>query len=315
MALKNWLKNRVTALLIAVSNVEKQSLVQSDEGKGNTNMVQRLNGGSLAADLAQGKLTQQVIETRARYYKVLQESEKYKFKLNMDRSWGELTEKEFEEYKKSGGEILDGVTFNKQSNNDKDDSYYFDSSIGNTNMVDIEKSRSSIVVDSVDSYKIDMAINNDEHYDDNEVREYKILIEREFRPRFEIENFAKKLNVRTIDGKNKLLEFYISKYPNIDDKKTTLLLKEIERAMVNPRASEMLELKEIGFITYKDSGVANYREFQYEVKSFDKIIEFDGHYVIKFKALETVSNINVMDKYKDAELDKRYENKERRNND
>ncbi len=312
MGLKNWLRNRAASIMIALSNVEKQSLAQSDEGKGKTNVMQRLNGNSLGADLSQGKLTQQVVETRARYYKVLKESEKYRYKLHMDKKWGELTE---EEYEKCDVEIPENTEFNNQSNNDKDDSYYYDSSIGVTNKIDVLKARKNIVVDSIDSYEIEMSINNDEYYDENEIREHKILIERDFRPRFEIEGFAKKLNVRKIEGKTKLLEFYLTKYPNIDDKKTTLLLKEIERAIINPRASEMLEFKSVGFITYKDVAVSNYLEFQYEIISFDKIITYEGHYVIKFIALEKKSNVNVFDKYSDADLDKKYENKEKRNND
>jgi hypothetical protein len=312
MGLKNWLRNRAAGLMIALSNVEKQSLTQSDEGKGKTNVMQRLNGNSLGADLSQGKLTQQVVETRARYYKVLQESEKYRYRLKMDNKWGELTE---EEYEKCDVEVPENTEFNTQTTNDKDDSYYYDSSIGVINKIDVDKARKNIVVDSIDSYEIEMSINNDEYYDENEVREHKILIERDFRPRFQIENFSKKLNVRKIDGKSKLLEFYISKYPNVDDKKTTLLLKEIERAIVNPRSSEMLEFKTVGFISYKDNAVSNYLEFQYEIKSFDKIISHEGHYVIKFIALEKISNVNMFDKYANAELDKKYENKEKRNND
>ena len=77
----------------------------------------------------------------------------------------------------------------------------------------------------------------------------------------------------------------------------------------------MLEFKTVGFITYKDIAVSNYLEFQYEIKSFDKIISHEGHYVIKFIALEKISNVNMFDKYANAELDKKYENKEKRNND
>ncbi|NIQ16662.1 MAG: hypothetical protein GTO02_20430, partial [Candidatus Dadabacteria bacterium] len=51
----------------------------------------------------------------------------------------------------------------------------------------------------------------------------------------EIEKYAKKLYVRDIDGENKLLEFYLSKYEDEFDGKTKLLISEIKKAINNPK--------------------------------------------------------------------------------
>ena len=52
--------------------------------------------------------------------------------------------------------------------------------------------------------------------------------------------------------------------------------------------------------------------YTYKIDSFDKIIEYDGHYVIKFNASVLVDGEDTLEKYRQVELDKKYENKERK---
>jgi len=75
----------------------------------------------------------------------------------------------------------------------------------------------------------------------------------------------------------------------------------------------MLELSGVGFTTYKSTGVKDFHQYQYQITNFDKIIEFNGHYVIKFKANVIVNGIYLLEKYRLDELDKKYEKKERKN--
>jgi hypothetical protein len=154
-------------------------------------------------------------------------------------------------------------------------------------------------------------VNGDEYYNSFKT-EYPIKVDRMFYPKFMIENFTKKLNIRNIDGKNKLLEFYVSKYPNTNDRKTTLFVNQVKKAMENPSAVNFLELVNVSFVTYKSLGVSDFLLFEYSDVSFDKIVEFDGNYVIKFKAKISVNGEPMFDKYKVEELDKKYENKERK---
>ena len=42
----------------------------------------------------------------------------------------------------------------------------------------------------------------------------------------------------------------------------------------------MTDLYKVGFISMDDVGVPDYREYQYEVEKFDKIVEYDGNYIL-----------------------------------
>ena len=43
--------------------------------------------------------------------------------------------------------------------------------------------------------------------------------------------------------------------------------------------------------------------------SFDKIIEYNGNYVIKFKATPIINGEDILTKYKQDELELKYQNK------
>ena len=82
--------------------------------------------------------------------------------------------------------------------------------------------------------------------------------------------------------------------------------------MVNPRSTNILYINNIGFVSYKTIGVNDFRVFQYKVIEFDKIVEFDGYFVIKFKCEVTTNGEYLLEKYREADLDNKYENKERK---
>ena len=137
-----------------------------------------------------------------------------------------------------------------------------------------------------------------------------IKIIRDLRPKFELESFTNKLNIRIINDKERLLEFYVSIYPDEYDRKTRLFLSEVKKAIKNPRASNMLDIIGVGFTSYKDIGVKDFHQFHYEVKEFDKIVQFDGYYVIKFKSEVILNGEYLLEKYRLEELDQKYKNKE-----
>ena len=74
----------------------------------------------------------------------------------------------------------------------------------------------------------------------------------------------------------------------------------------------MLDIKTVGFISHKTVGSKDFYYYEYDVQSFDKIIEFDGNYVIKFKCNVTVNGEYLLEKYKEETLETRYKNKERK---
>ena len=173
------------------------------------------------------------------------------------------------------------------------------------------KSKITPIIDEKENTATLGTISGDEYYNSFKT-EFPIKVDRMFYPKFMIENFTKKLNVRDVDGESKLLEFYVSKYPDKDDKKTFIFINQIKKAIENPLSVNLLELVNISFVTYKCLGVADFLLFEYDNVSFDKIVEFDGHYVIKFKAKISINGEPMFDKYRVEELDNKYINKERK---
>jgi hypothetical protein len=125
-----------------------------------------------------------------------------------------------------------------------------------------------------------------------------------------IENFTKKLNVRHINNDEKLLEFYVSKYPDKEIKTTSLFINQIKKAIENPISVNFLNIDKVNFVTYKCLGVVDFLHFEYDNLLFDKIIEFNGYYIIKYKAKLVINGEPILQKYKSEELELRYKNKE-----
>jgi len=59
-------------------------------------------------------------------------------------------------------------------------------------------------------------------------------------------------------------------------------------------------------------GANNFREYSYDVMSFDRVIEFDGHYVFKFNCEVTINGEYLLEKFRVNYLDEKYKNKERK---
>lgn len=316
MAISNWFKNKIAALSIALSNVEKNTFSQSkDSLVENTQHVQRHLQGTLADALVHGEITQEVKNLRWRTYKILKSTK--------------------------------GLSLSFDKNDEDGDAWY------KTKRIEDSRLLKKIVLDDYDNYPIEMVVPNEEitisnlgaisehfkQYDEpiknenengevvsathgeinaneffiNNRGEKQIQISRQSFPKFYIERFTKKLNIRTISNEEKLLEFYISKYPNEYDRTNYLFIKEINKLINNgPERINFLEISNVEFISENAVGSDDFLYYNYKIKSFDKIIEFDGHYVVKFIA-EVVSNgEDVLSKYVEPELEQKYLNKERK---
>ena len=139
-----------------------------------------------------------------------------------------------------------------------------------------------------------------------------ITIEREFIPRFNLEKYTKKLNIRKIDDDNRLLEFYVSVYPDSYDRSSRLFLSEVKKIIINPDLSNTFEMKSVDFISYKTLGANDFLEYKYSDVTYDKIVEFNGFYVIKFKCKVVVNGRDIFEEHRQEVLDKKYENKDKK---
>jgi len=310
--LKQWFNRRMAMLTLAMSNVEKNALGQQGETLGSdVNQTQRNTQGQLADSLKQGEITQEVMNLRWRTYKILKESEgvtaeivgydedgmpivKTK-KVNKKLGLKKVKLDPFDEYKLEmvvdNSEIVIGG--NQAMNNDNIS--LFDEVIQSTNENgDLVATHG--IIESIDYF----ATNKSER---------PIILTRDNLPNFYLENFTLKMNVRTIDKTNKLLELYVSKYPDEYNRTSRLFISEVKKIMNDGIASTMLDFNEINFITYKTLGADDYLEYEYNNISYDKIVEYNGYYVIKFNAKIKTDGNDILDAYRVKELDKKYEQK------
>ncbi len=306
-----WIKSKLMGLAIAISNVEKNIFSQEKKQVG-INKIVNNEKKTLMQSLKDNEITEEVKDLRWRMYKILRHANN--------------SESKVESY-------IDGVP------------------VLSIKKYDSKRALSKVMIDSFDNYKLELVIDNtpivlsgiDVISNDNIVQsdviinydeetketsathgeisnkdytnikgESPIIVTRDLIPKFEIENFTKKLNVRAINETEKLLEFYISKYPDNDNRHTSFLISDIKKAIENPRMAAFLEIKTVSFVTYNSVGKEDFYEYEYEVKSLDKIIEYNGFYVIKYKANVIVDGLDILEEYKQAGLEEKYNKIEKR---
>lgn len=314
--MKKWLRKQVAIISLSFSNIEKTMLSQkSEELDKKITLEESQNKGTLADSLLNGVVTAEVESLRWRMYKTLKAMEDQKT-FHSDETdsidgKGELVKLQ----KISNKELLKRIPL------DKFDNYPLEIMVDNTpisnNTDDAIKNISLLSEAQKNEVNEDglitathgiITMNN---YAINKP-EPPIKINRDLIPKFELETYTKKLNVRSINDKTKLLEFYVSKYPDEFNRTSRLFISEVKKAIDNPRISNMLEIKSIQFITNRSIGTDKLLEYKYDVLNFDKIIEFDGYYVIKFICDVVINGSDIFEKYRITELDEKYKNKEKR---
>ena len=317
MAISNWLRNKIAALSIAFSNVEKNVFSHGkDSFVEDTQHVQRYQQGTLADSLVHGEVTQEVKNLRWRTYKILKASK--------------------------------GMSLVFDKNDEDGDAWYKARKVEQSRLLD------KVILDNYDAYPLEMVVNNDEItlanleaigskyfqiYDEpiknkdekgevlsathgeisaneffiNNRGEKRIQIIRDSFPKFYIERYTKKLNIRKINEKERLIEFYISKYPDEYDRTNYLFIKEVNNLIKNgPERINFINFDNVEFITENTLGTEDFLYYNYKIKSFDKVVEFDGNYIIKFIAEIVTDGDDVLTKYVEPDLEQKYLNKERK---
>ena len=314
--IKDWLIKKAGSITIALTNVEKSALNQTGEMmSSDINHAQRHTQGQVADSLINGEITQEVMDLRWRTYKVLQESDELKTEIIGYETDGTPITKTHKR------DVRRGLT---KIQMDKFDSYPLEMVIPNDEIItsgsDVMDSKYLDLSDKPslnynDKGEVESAthgeIKGEAYYFTNK-SEKPIKINGEYTRRFYIENFAKKMNIRSISNDEKLLEFYISAYPDEYNRNSRLLISELKKIMNDGKKSDILEFNEVEFVTYKCIGVHDFKHYKFKDLAFDKIIEFNGNYVIKFKAMVSINGEDIMLKYKQDELETKYQNKSKK---
>ena len=285
----NDIKIWVHSLATATKNVETQTLsqVSVDSVEGGINVVQDVNQGvhELAKALLRGELTEEVKQLRYRNYKVDREAKKYKyFSPTLALKKKEGKDNKFISFDKSDGLEVITVQYNYAISED--------------------------VLD---------AINQIENGGRGKKTKYKFEFKRDFIPRFRMEEFAKKVVVKRLDETHAILDFYFSKYPErffrrSDDKsfRSKVFIHEIESIRDNGVKSDMLDVEELRFVTNHAYKQDDLLEFVFKNIVFREVAEFDGDYILRFKASIEHDGIDLTAAFYNKEMAEKYENKEKK---
>jgi len=321
--MKNWFKRKLALLAFALSKTEKIALGQREDAlvASGSGTRQTYNQGTLADALLRGEITLPVKELRWRLYKVLSESKSRTATITG--------------YDKDDLPIVKTFSIEKYKLNkiifDSEDPYPVELVVNNTPLTkstfeafdnfdsnyisgDTRPAPKQEMFEIIGQEMTGTSFTHVEIPFDDMMSEFKdvktLFVVRESKPKFEIEFYAKKMLVRNISDTEKLLEFYVSEYPDEYNRKSRLFLSDVKKCIKNPRFSDLLEINKVGFISDKTIGCDDGLEYEYEITNFHKIVKFNGFYVIKFKAKPIINGEDVFSKYKLDELEERYENKE-----
>jgi hypothetical protein len=134
--------------------------------------------------------------------------------------------------------------------------------------------------DPYDNYKVEVSIDNDtiskslfEYEEKDLVRPIKV--NRHVNADCKIEEVSTKLHVRDIDGNRKLLDFYIE---NSNENRRAVL--EARGLMTNPGITDFNNVTNVSFTTPG----GNMLVFEYKILAFDKVVEYNGYYIVKMFA-------------------------------
>lgn len=309
----NWIKNKIAGLLISVANVEKNSFSQGNNSlSDDITKHSEKETGTLMNSLKNNIITQEVLDLRWRMYKVIQETDSLTTQITGYEADGTPITKTIKKDVKKGLKKIPMDTY---------DSYPLEFVIPNDEIVtsgnDVMDNK-HIEIFNKPTINLDEEgfiisathgeINGEEYYITNKT-ENPIIISSENSRRFFLERFTKKLNVRYISENEKLLEFYVSMYPDTYNRTSRLFISEIKKIISDNKKSDIIDIKNVDFITYKAIGVNDFLEYKYEIQSFDKIIEYNGSYVIKFIAKPIINGEDITIKFIQDELENKYKNK------
>jgi hypothetical protein len=147
--------------------------------------------------------------------------------------------------------------------------------------------------DPYDNYKVEVSIDNVaisksllEYEEKDMVRPIKVR--RNVNSQCRIEESSTKLHVRDIDGTRKLLDFYIDDTP--ENRRAVL---EARGLMTSPGISDFNNITNVSFTTPG----GNMMVFEYKVLAFDKVVEYNGSYIVKMFAECTKNGEWAAEKY------------------
>ena len=235
-------------------------------------------GGGVYKDMLEQKVTKEVEEVRYTSYKVANESKKYRYVGN-----GEAV-------KKTSSELTEKHTVVDESDN---------------NPIVLIQDNSLITEGVLETIK-----EVDKKKDKKIKSNYIVKINRDFIPRFFLEQYLKKVVVKSFDEDRYILDLYFSMYPRQFSARTdSFFLNEIKKIKDEGVRSDLFDIKSIGFVTFNAWGSEDYREYLFEDCELLDIITFDGNYVAKTLCSGSIINNDLLEKVYSKSAEDKYKNK------
>lgn len=301
------------AFLLSASNIEENALKNTDSMLSDFGDNKTLSQTNTLQDMLNGVMTEEVQMIRARYYKILENANNYSYNMNKHKV------KPIEYKKDENGEYMlnENGSYIEEA---FDPSQFIDGAIEKTNPFS-RNSLSKVVTDNEDSnftllYSINNTLTDSSRHDEPQVTKLQLNNYNKF-PKFSLALYSESLKIREIDSEHSLLEFYIRDFDDKFNKHkfTRSLLNNLSKGLNNKQIDALFNFDEIAFETdMSDKGTKPLRSFIYTDPTFHKMVKFNNYYIIKYKVKNEVVNINLVDKYKIEALEKKYDDKERRNN-
>lgn len=257
-------------------------------------ITQEVTSNRVSKDLLKGEVTQQVEELRYRTYRVDREAKQFEYFSPLKAMRFDKQDSKFVMYENDDN--LQLITI--QPNHSITASVY-------DGIKDVDFMKANITDE-----ECNVAVNLGK-FDVDE--KFNIEIDRDFNPRFKIERYTTRLVVKKLDdNENVMLDFYVSKYPQEKDMKSIYFIKEVEKLFNGDSKSDMTNMKMVSFITSHAYNLNDMLQFKFDHIFYKKTIEFDGHYIIKFKAHTFINGKDLTDEYYSETMANKYKNKEKK---
>lgn len=274
----------IKTLFFGMKSTEETVLYKNDEALPGNAVIKEVESQRVSKALLKGEVTQQVEELRYRTYLIDRESKEYKYIAPTLALREDKDDSKFVSYENS--DDLEIVTV--QPND-----MLIENLIDGFNDIDVEDESSDNI--NLGNFK--------------KSKNYHIKLYRDYISRFKLEEYTKRLVVRKFDDTHDILDFYVSKYPNPEDIKSKGFVREIEKIRDNMVKSDILDIKKVYFITNHAYKKVDMLEYEFDGLIFQNIGEYDGHYIVRFKANIVKDGHDLTERYYSKTMDEKYKNK------
>jgi hypothetical protein len=263
---------------------EKTMGVTKDGNAVDDAIEEHVSEDSVYADLLKGELTQEVLELRDSNYRGYKGSFDYKY-------------------------IGNGNVQKKNENMASPKLNVYNPENWNIALIQDNK----MIIEGAYEVIISQDANEGEKIENNNAK-YYLKIERDVFPRFLIEKYVKKIVVREGYDKGMKIDLYCSTYARQFTPTDSLFITELKNIFEKKiRPTDTVMIESIEFITDGCYGAKDITLYVLGTPNFDGINMYDGNFVLTYTGVPICWGVDLTEKYRTVEMDKKYAEKAQRN--